>query len=75
MRVIDFIYILTDEVVVLSRLKFKSAGLRRERPERYGDVHEFVRLVAVSDDPGVGIGDAAHVVFFLGHLKHRRIAF
>lgn len=65
--------VLTNEIVVLSRLKFESAGLRRERPERYGDVHQFVRLVAVRYDSRIGISDSAHIVFLLGHLKQRHI--
>lgn len=61
--------ILTNEIVVLSRLKLESTGLRRERPERYGDVHQFVRLVAIRYDPRIGISDSAHIVFLLRHLK------
>lgn len=64
--------VLTNEIVVLSRLKLESAGLRCERPERYGDVHQFVRLVAVRYDPRIGISDPAHIVFLLGHLKRHR---
>jgi len=64
--------ILTNEIVVLSRLKFESSGLRRERPERYGDVHKFVRLVAVRYDPRIGISDSAHIIFLLGHLETKK---
>lgn len=67
------VFVLTNEIVVLSRLKFESAGLRRERPERYGDVHQFVRLVAIRYDSRIGISDSAHIVFLLGHLKQRRV--
>lgn len=63
--------LLTNEIVVLSRLKFESAGLRRERPERYGDVHQFVRFVTVRYDPRIGISDSAHIVFLFGYLKQQ----
>lgn len=52
-------------------MKFESAGLWRERSECYGDVHQFVRFVAIRNDPGIGIGDSAHIVFLLGHLKEK----
>lgn len=66
-------FVLTNEIVVLSRLKFESAGLWRERPERYGDVHQLVRLVAIRYDSRIGISDSAHIVFLLGHLKQRDV--
>ena len=59
---------LTDEIVVLSGSEFQSAGLGRERAERDGEVHELVRLVADGDDPRIGVGNAARVVLFLGHV-------
>lgn len=64
--------ILTNEIVVLSWLKFESTGLRCERPERYGYVHQFVWLIAVRYDPRIGISDSAHIVFFFRHLKHTK---
>ena len=55
---------LTNEIVVLSRSEFESAGLGRERAKRDGEVHEFVRLVTHGDDPWIGVGNAASVVLF-----------
>lgn len=59
---------LTDEVVVLSGPEFESAGLRRERTEGDGEVHELVGLVADGDDARIGIGDATRIVLFFGHV-------
>ena len=55
---------LTNEIVVLSRSEFESAGLGRERAKRDGEVHEFVRLVTHGDDPWIWVGNAARVVLF-----------
>jgi len=57
-----------DEVVILSGSEFKSAGLRRERAEGDGEVHELVRLVANGDDSRIGIGYTTRVVLLLGHV-------
>ena len=59
---------LTDEIVILSGSEFKSAGLRGERTEGDGEVHEFVGFVADGDDARIGVGYAASVVLFLGHV-------
>ncbi len=34
-------------------------------PESYGEVHQFMRLVADCDHPGVGVGDPARLVLVL----------
>ena len=36
-------------------------------PESYREVHQFMRLVADGDHPGVGVGDPARVVLVLAH--------
>ena len=59
---------LTDEIVILAGSELEAAGLRRERSERDGEVHELVGLVADGDDARIGIGDAASVVLLLGHV-------
>jgi len=60
--------LLTDEVVILAGSELESAGLRCERAEGDGEVHELVRLVAHGDDARIGVGYAARVVLLLGHV-------
>jgi len=57
-----------DEVVILAGSELESAGLRCERAEGDGEVHELVRLVAHGDDARIGVGYAARVVLLLGHV-------
>lgn len=57
------------EVVVLSRLEFESARLRRERSERDGEVHELMWLITDGDDSRIAVDDAARVVFFFRNLR------
>ena len=59
---------LTDKVVVLSGPEFQSAGLRSERTERDGKVHQLVRFITNGNDAWIGICDAARVVLFFGHV-------
>lgn len=56
-----------DEVVILTRSKFKAAGSRGERSEGDGEEHFLLWSVAQSDDPWLGVGNAARVKFLLGH--------
>jgi hypothetical protein len=59
---------LTDKVVVLSGPEFQSAGLRSERTERDGKVHQLVGFITNGNDARIGIGDAARVVLLFGHV-------
>ena len=56
-----------DEVVVLARVEFKTAGSRSERSEGDGEIHEPMRLVANSNNGRLGVGDAAGVKLLTAH--------
>ena len=57
-----------DEVVVAARVELQAAGLRRERPERYREVHRLEGLVADRYDPRTRIRYPTRLVLLLRHL-------
>lgn len=57
-----------DEVVVVAGQELEPAGLRRERPERNGEVHQLVGLVAHGDDARVRVRYAARLVLVFRHI-------
>lgn len=63
-----------DEVVIVAREEFEAPGLRRERPERDGEVHRFARLVAHRYYPRTRIRYPTCLVLLLGHLQNAQEA-
>lgn len=61
-----------DEVVIVTREEFETPGLRRERPERDGEVHRPFRPVALRYYPRTRIRYSTRVVLLLGHLRQKR---
>lgn len=59
-----------DEVVVAARMELQAAGLRRERPERYREVHRFKGLVADRYDPRTRIRYPTRFVLLFRHLQN-----
>lgn len=56
------------EVVVLPREELQAARLRRKRPERYSEKHQFVRFIAYRDYPGVRISYPTRIIFLFTHV-------
>lgn len=57
-----------DEVVIVAREELEAPGLRRERPERDGEVHRFARLVAHRYHPRTRVRYPTCLVLLLGHV-------
>lgn len=57
-----------DEVVVVAGEELQPSRLRRERPERYREVHQLVRFVADGDDARVRVRYPTRFVFVFGHV-------
>lgn len=64
-----------DEVVIVAREEFEAPGLRRERPERDGEVHRFTRLVAHRYYPRTRVRYPTCLVLLLGHLQNAQEEF
>lgn len=57
-----------DEVVVVPGEELQTAGLWRKRPERDGEVHQLVGLIADGDDARVGVRYPARVVLVFRYV-------
>lgn len=67
-NVTNTLQLLTDEVVVLARLKLQPSWLWRKWPKCYGEVHQLIRLITDRNDPRIWICDPTRVVFFFWYL-------
>lgn len=56
------------EVVVVPGQELQPAGLRRERSERYREVHQLERLVAHGDYSRTGVCYSARFVFIFAYV-------
>lgn len=64
-----------DEVVIVAREELEAPRLRRERPERDGEVHRFARLVAHRYYPRTRVCYPTCLVLLLGHLQNAQEKF